>query len=363
MNPLATMMTLSRIRARAASPSRSALLGGNRRGPGLRTRSLPAHHRTPRPNLLPRLACVASILASVGCKSLVAVESAPAPRAPETIPIFSATGERAALDAVVDAISDADIVVLGELHGHPTGLGLHAELFRRTLERSSQRSSGPALCLEFLTRETQHLIDAYLASLIDWPALEKAYEGIPGSRPGPHRPMIEAAREAGAPVVAANAPRIYTRAARERGYDKLTTLTLAQRRLFDVPEEMPEGGYRERFFELMSPEGDEPASAAEAASTTARLESAFRAQCLWDMTMASSVSSVLDRGHRPALLVVGSFHCNDDGGTVQMLRRLRPHARILVVTFVDEEAEQLLEKHRGFADYVAYVGQAPSSGS
>jgi len=44
------------------------------------------------------------------------------------------TGERATWDDLHAAIDDADLVVLGELHGHPVGLPFDAKLFRESLE-------------------------------------------------------------------------------------------------------------------------------------------------------------------------------------------------------------------------------------
>ena len=264
---------------------------------------------------------------------------------------FGSTGERATLDDVLSAIEGADVVVMGELHGHPLGLDWNAEVFRRSLERQP----GVALCLEFLTRESQYLVDAYLEGLLDWTAFEEACEGIPATRPSAHRPMLDAARRAGAPVIAANAPRIYTTAARVHGYERLAGLSSEQARLFDVPGQPLGGAYRQAFRDLMIEHQGEDQSA-EGARFEERFEAAFRAQSLWDATMAHSVSRTFEAGHRPVFLVVGSFHCNDEGGTVQRVEETSPQARVLVMTFVAEDSEVLLEEHRGIADVVAYVG-------
>lgn len=301
-----------------------------------------------------RLLALGLILLPAGC----AATRARAVTAPEGVPVFAtASGERVDIAAVLEAADGADVVVLGERHGHPAGLGFHAELFARALERRPDA----VLCLEFLTRETQHLVDAYLDGLLDWDAFEEAARAVPGSNPRPHRPLIEAARAAGAPVVAANAPRLYTRAAREHGYERLAGLTGEQRRLFDAPDELPEGRYRDDFFETVREHARTEAGAdATEEEVAARLEGYYRAQCLWDMTMASSVARSLEAGRRPVFLVVGSFHCNEDGGTVQMMRRLRAGARTLVVSFLDEDSDTLLDEHRDVADFVAYAGASPS---
>lgn len=273
---------------------------------------------------------------------------------PHDVPVFTGrTGERVDLEDVAGAIEAADIVVLGELHGHPSGLAWNEALFAESVKRRPNA----ALCLEFLTRDTQYLVDAYAAGIIDFDGLERACKGVPGSNPVPHRPMIETACAAGAPVVAANAPRIYTRAAREHGYARLEALSPEQQRLYDTPVRQLEGSYREGFFDKMREHGAEPAEASSPVDD--HMEGVFRAQCLWDSTMAASVATTFESGHQPSFLVVGSFHCNDDGGTVQLIREACPDARILVVTFVAETSEELLEEHVASADFVAYVGPRP----
>ncbi len=265
------------------------------------------------------------------------------------VPVYrSAAGKRVELDEVLAAIGRADVVVFAEQHGHPTGLALFTALF----EESLTRHPGAALCLEFLTRETQHLLDAYAEGLLDWEGLVAACEGVPGSTPEPHRALIDAARGARVPVVAANAPRLYTRAAREHGLQRLASLSAEQQRLYDVPPSTPDEAYRERFIDVMREHvegGDE------------EIESLFRAQCLWDATMATSVVQTLASGHRPVFLVVGSFHVNENGGTLQMLRAQRAGLRSLVISVVAEDAQSLAPGHALLADFVAYVGPDPRS--
>jgi hypothetical protein len=54
--------------------------------------------------------------------------------------------------------------------------------------------------------------------------------------------------------------------------------------------------------------------------------------------------------------VVGNFHVNYHGGTLQALERKLPGVRTLVVSFVTANAEALDEAHRERGDFVVYVG-------
>ncbi len=331
-----------------------------------------------------RTACSrASMLASLGALVLLtfgatsctstAVLPPPSPEMLRSLELFDgASGEAATWQELEDRVDQADIIVIGELHGHPVGLPFAALLFEGSLERNPST----ALSLEFITRDRQYLLDAYSAGLIDWEALEDGMQGSRGSTVEPHKAMIEAARKAGRPIFAANAPRIYTTAARKRGYEALSDLSAEQQRLFDVPEVMPSGGYRDRFFELfrsMSADDDEAEEAADVEGPaeelaeeemppeppTEAMESVFRSQSLWDGTMSATTSRAFSAGNRPVFLVIGQFHCDSDGGTVQLLRRMQPEAKILVVSVADTWSESLLEDDEGRADFIVYVGPFP----
>lgn len=299
---------------------------------------------------------------AAGCASV----SPASPDAPElsadqlkALPIFDGhTAERATFDDLLTAIDAAELVVLGELHGHPVGLPFDAQLFTSSLERHPNA----ALCLEFLTRDSQYILDAYTQGLIDWDALSEAMDGIPGSSPEPHRPLIEAAIAAGVPVIAANAPRLYTRAAKAKGYEALRALSAEQQRLFDIPSELPSGPYRDGFYRMMSgghAEAEGEAEGSEPFEPTQAVKDKFRAQALWDGTMSASVANAYEAGHTPVFLVIGSYHCNNDGGTVQVLRQREPGARTLVISFVDETADTLREEDQDLADFVIYAGAYP----
>lgn len=276
---------------------------------------------------------------------------------------------------LVDAAASADAILIGETHGHPLGLAAAAKLF----EDVRARNPGAQLALEFLERDQQAHIDDYLAGIIDEPGFMSAAARTVSSYPPGHRAMVENARAAGRPVIAANAPRRYVRLARTEGYDRLSRMTDEQRRLIRVPDAMPTGPYPENFRRVMAamsaPQGSGDPGSAEPPPIPidpawhARIDAMFRAQVLWDWTMAESVARALPRG-TPVVLVVGRFHIEHDGGTVQALRTLAPGARVLTIAFVDEalpanggatvpSASSVPASSPRRADFIAYVGPTP----
>jgi uncharacterized iron-regulated protein len=252
------------------------------------------------------------------------------------------------VDDLVRRGLEHDVVLVGELHDHPVGLPWAARFFDALASRGvgATPARTAALAMEFFERDEQDEVDALVRGELG----EAAFLEATGLRRGPwelgHRAMVETARRHGLPVVAANAPRAYTKRARIEGLDALRALPEAERALFALPDPLPGGRYRERFAELM---GGHEAMGEE------KLAGFFVAQSVWDATMSESVLRTLDAGRAPVVLVVGRFHVEHDGGVVQLLRRARPELRAMVVAMIEGPEE--IEPGRG--DVLVEVGPAP----
>lgn len=258
------------------------------------------------------------------------------------------SGERLYERVVSGRTHDADVVLFGELHGHPVGLPVAAAIWKDML---SVRDETPALLLEFFERDQQLALDDYLAGQIEEDAFKERANRSASNYPDGHRDMVEATKAAGGAVIAANAPRRYVRLARLEGYDTLRGFSPAQRATFVLPrdEQGPEG-YRERFVQAMggmdvSHGGFGPLDF-------------LRSQLVWDATMADSVATALKADHEPVALVVGRFHVEFDGATRQFLQRQRPGADILSIVMVDRWSDELADEDKGRGDIVIYVGPA-----
>jgi uncharacterized iron-regulated protein len=255
---------------------------------------------------------------------------------------------------------------VGENHGHPIGLAAAAALWEDTLASPPPPAGrGPALSMEFLERDEQAAVDDYLTGVTDLAAFQKKTNRLSAERfPPGHRRMVEAARAHRAPVIASNAPMRYVRIARTDGYDRLMTLTPAQRALFTIPMVVPgrDDPYRQRFDQVM----DEMRGHGGTAPPPVEPEShdaGFRSQTLWDWTMAESIHRARassDGPFRPVVHIVGRFHSDQEGGLVQALRRLEPGASILTISFIDDDPggpPRLRDEDKGRADLVIYAGK------
>jgi uncharacterized iron-regulated protein len=301
------------------------------------------------------LACVCAWAALVlaGCATTTAASNAESQGPVVPLAFRGDTGQSATIDEIADLAARAPALLLGENHGHPLGLSTAADLFDRVLTKAPAAS----LALEFIERDSQPALDDYLAGLIDESTFRTITRRTDSNYPQGHRAMVERAKAAGRPVLAANAPRVYVRLARTQGYERLATLTPEQRRLFRVPPQLASGKYRGDFEKVMNSMNPDAKPSAE---RTARIDAMFRSQQVWDWTMGESVARLVAAGATPAVLVVGRFHIDHRGGTVQAFEQLSPGARALTVTFVDAWSDRLRDEDRGLADFVVYVGPSPA---
>ncbi|UCD74794.1 MAG: ChaN family lipoprotein [Phycisphaerales bacterium] len=392
---------------------------------------------------------------------------------PRVVPVFAGSdGTPLGWEDVLQAAAWADVIIIGEQHDDAVG---HA-VQRAVVEDVMARFDRSALSVEMLERDEQIVVDDYLEGLIDAETLAKlthseGWGGGDGSWEDWYQPIIDAARDAGGDVVAANAPRRYVKLARMRGYGVLADLPPHRRKLADRPRRMLGGQYRQRFFDLMmeqmeeaakeaempAAEGEEPADAPHAmpeapagmppagmppsgmpptaeeapeepaaptrmvAEPDAAKEAApddvmppphpgarpadamppadadasdengdksdedaaedaeeemprqmpllhggpdliemlYRSQLVWDTTMAGSIAKARQQGARKVIHLVGQFHCDFEGGTVQQLRKFRPFDRILVISMQRAEPSELREEDLGRADIIIYTGERP----
>ena len=291
---------------------------------------------------------------------------------------------------LMDDVAESDVIIIGETHDDATGHRVQLAIVEDVLDRWPQS----ALSMEMLDRSEQAVVDDYLRGFIDresffertaqtrWRKISQEYlEGSINKKTfrqrisrigwpdweGNYQPVIDAAKTARAPVVAANTPwLVYTSVARKEGFEGLDDVTPAQRALFEVPDGLPEGRYRERFWEAIAgrPEGEPPpedgdaseSADAHAALTDEQILGLFRGQLVMDATMAGSIVSAHDAGAAKVVHLVGHFHCDFEGGLVEELRRRRPEARVLVISLLDVDEAELRDQDIGRADVVVYTG-------
>ena len=298
--------------------------------------------------------------------------------------IYTGRGRRVTLDGLVAAASGVDVVFLGESHNDRVGHRVQLAIFELLAgippraEGDSAGSSthahgdspaippraqgdpvGPAaegapanhvvVSLEMFERDVQYIVDEYLKGLISkdqftrntrpWAWYEQDYA-----------PVVEAAKAAGLPVIAANAPRRYVNLVGRSGPEALAGLSDEARRFLPpLPYEGPSPKYRAELIEVMG--GHDNGGGTQ--DSTGR-ENGFFAQSLWDATMAHSIAQTLmDRPGSRIVHLVGSFHVKNGTGIPEQLERYRPGTRRLIV-YVEpvDDVNNFPDELSGAGDFV-----------
>jgi len=313
--------------------------------------------------------------------------------APRSLPMFTSDdGKPINWQDLLNAAAWADVIIIGEQHDDSVGHAVQLAVVQDTI----QRFPGTALSMEMLDREEQTLVDDYLAGIIKldmflektastkwlriardylseeidrekfekrilrigWPEWERDYQ-----------PIIDVAKENNARVIAANTPWIrYMSLASREGFDRLASLTDAQKRLFAYPKQESYPGYRERFWQVMAgrAEGEKPPEPVESEDdgegggvhpglTDEQVRNTFRGQLTMDATMADSIVKALNTGSKKVVHLVGQFHSDFEGGTVQELRQRKHGIKILNISMQRAEVVALRDEDKGRADIIIYT--------
>ena len=340
------------------------------------------------------LVLIVAIVAAAGCAhqsyfqthesrlpetSVSAAATAPSGDA-RRLPMFAGYDGRALRwSDVMDAATWADIVIIGEQHDDALGHAVELAAVQDVLARVREKKAGSAaLSMEMLERDEQPLADDYLDGVIDQPTFAKLTFSENWAGEGSwikwYQPLIDAARDSKACVIAANAPRRYVRLARTDGYVKLEALPESRQKFFDLPRGTPSAQYRKRFEDVMREASEQakiaaatmPATSPDQAVSQAahggeitpqRIDAGLRTQLIWDATMGASIVNALRGGAKKVIHIVGQFHCDFEGGTVQQIRKRMPHAKILVISMQRDDGASLREEDIGRADVVIYTGK------
>lgn len=209
-----------------------------------------------------------------------------------------------------ERLRQAPVTCFGELHNRPAD---HFAQTRALAEEIARASGSPlALGLEMFQRPFQAPLSAYVSGALDEAGLIAAteYETRWGYDFAFYRPLLEAARSAGLPALALNAPRELTRKIGRTGLESLDESEREQ-----LPElELEDAEHREFIFSLLG---------ALEHDVQLALENVYVAQTVWDETMAQSSASWLAEAGPDARLMIlaGSAHCHESAIPRRLGRR------------------------------------------
>jgi len=266
----------------------------------------------------------------------------------------SRAGRPLELGALFDRLAEADVVFVGETHLDDTTHRFELAVLE---EIATRRSGGVVLSLEMFERDVQPVLDDYLAGRIDEAAFLAAARPW-GNYRTDYRPLVEAARSAGIPVVAANAPAALRRKLSAGGREALQALPPEERAW--LPDDIlpAQASYWERV--------DRATRGHMGFASLPEEKRLFTGQNLWDNCMGDACARSL-REHPDATIVhvVGGFHVMYGDGTVAQLRARAPRARVAVVEVlpVADLAAARPRRDAARADFLVYAAARARSES
>jgi len=323
----------------------------------------------------------------------------------DTIWIRGEDGAVKTLDQVADDLSRYDVVFFGEFHGHS---GIHLAQMRM-FKALQQRYADMTLSLEQFERDTQPLLDQYLAGEIGEKVLQEDGRGWPNYEQS-YRPLVEFAKDNGLPVVAANAPKQAVICVSKKGTGILDEIPMPDRSWVAAELHIEEGAYLDKFrsfimsssthgpdkkdagdagkysrcvdtkteadtdskdheaaaklpknTHVMAPTGDSDEDMSE--MMQAMIMKSFSSQVLRDDTMAESIAKHLqDHPKRKVLHLDGNFHSASHLGTVERLKLRMPDLKIAVINPIaieNNDSPAWTDEDAATGDYILLVRELP----
>jgi uncharacterized iron-regulated protein len=244
-------------------------------------------------------------------------------------------GEPASYEEVLEDLSSARVIYLGERHR----LERHHDLQGKIITDLAAKGTKLVLGLEQLEASQQKAVDQFNRKELDFDALAKAIRWAERwDNYRQYRPALEAARKANAPVLALNArPEVIRQVARGGGVDHLPA---------EMRKELPAD------MQLKDPVYERLLSAElkmHMAATPERLRPMIEAQISRDEAMAATLAAFLnsDQGRgRTAVVLCGAGHAMFGLATVDRVRRRLPGVCDRIILFSDSGDTQLSEAEK-----------------
>lgn len=225
-------------------------------------------------------------------------------------------------DDIIADMAVADVLFFGESHTDSIGHLLEAVLLQKL---SAKYPGKVALSMEMFETDNQPVLNEYLQGYI------REKDMINDTRPWPnykdYRPMLEFAKAAKLPVIAANAPSRYVHIVTDKGLSALQQLDKnALKNLPPLPVDTDRGAYYEKFTAIMGGHSSMPGM------------NIYQSQNLWDAAMGWSIAHFYRKNRDSKIFQInGSFHSDEKLGTVTRLKKYAPKVRVLNIANIDDE--------------------------
>jgi uncharacterized iron-regulated protein len=304
--------------------------------------------------------CLVVVLLICGCQAASVRRGSMPPKAPSAalqgLLLDVRTQQFISFETLVADVATAQVVAVGEEHYHAAIQAFELRLLQALTERRPQHV---ALGMEFLERDAQATVAAYLDGTIGRAAFQERLAASPAFMEL-YFPLVRYARLHGLPVVSLNIPRRIARQVAEHGLGKtLERLSRTDQAYLPASLTPISPRYRAYFLEAVAPYHSPQGKQADYFVEASHLK---------DDTMAQSIGAFLDRhADFTILAIAGRFHFDYGIAIPTILRQQHPQASIRRITTMSVAAEEGLDLQRlaqeDLADYVRFFPPASTQRS
>ncbi|MFZ6010983.1 MAG: ChaN family lipoprotein [Bacteroidota bacterium] len=252
--------------------------------------------------------------------------------------LFTKEGKAVDFERMIQSLSNADVVLFGELHDNAISHWLELQVTKDLYGGNPAITMG----MEMFEADDQIVLTEYLQGIIEEKHLlseAKVWDNYKND----YKPLIEFAKEKKLDVVATNIPRRYANLVFRKGTDALTHLPAeAKQWIAPMPVEIDLSlpGYKDMM--AMSGHGSNMSG-----------ENMAKSQAMKDATMAYFI---LKNRKDLFLHFHGSYHSQNYEGIGWYLKKADPKIKIATIHTVEQESVSSLdEKNKDVADFIICV--------
>lgn len=272
--------------------------------------------------------------------SMFTLFSSPALAQKSAYQLYDSTGTSVAYDSMIRQLTQADVVLFGEIHNDALGHWLELQVAQDLFAQDSNLVLGA----EMLETDDQLLLDEYLAGTIESCHFEEEAK-LWNNYSTDYAPLVAFAQRQQIAFVATNVPRRYASLVAREGLSRLDSLSGAAQELMaplpiEVDLSLP--GYQ-RMLDMM--EGASGHGGMNA-------ENMAYAQAVKDATMAHFVLLNLPR-ETTFLHFNGSYHSDNYEGIYWYIQQAGPELIVETISCVSQsDITRLEDENVGIADFI-----------
>lgn len=262
----------------------------------------------------------------------------------EAFRLYDNSGRQIDFDEMIDSLSIAEVVFIGENHNCPISHWMELEI-----TKALHGKHGGSLIIgeEMMEADNQLILDEYMSGKISYDRFEAEARLWPNYSTD-YYPVVYYAKENGIPFVATNVPRRYANAVSNGGLSVLDSFS-SEALSYMAPVPIP--------FEYDTSEADAKFGMMQMISRRSpeEMQNLAEAQALKDATMGWMIAKAMKPGYR-FLHINGTMHSYNGDGIIPYLLKYRPSTRIATVTSIrDDEIDAIDKDYLGLADFYIVV--------